>query len=420
MSLCGEGEMNLHNSLLIIDEIQNLISETGSYYTELKKIIKKSDNTLRIVLLSATPMFDKPSEIALTINLLKPVQKLPTGVNFEKTFIKKTKKGDEYAFTAKNLDKFEKLIKGYISYYRGAPPYTFPSMTVKYVRCEMGNFQYSAYKSVLNNEGGYPAKVKKRLVNVDNLPNNFFIGTRYVSNVVFPNKLVDDKGFKSFEGNAILKNLKKYSTKFSKIMKKLKSRGKHFLYSAFKEYAGIKSMARVLDTFGYKNYVIHGPGKKRYAIWSGDEDTSVKDEIRNVFNNINNLNGEKIKIILGSPSIKEGVSLKAVRYVHIVETYWNQSRIDQIIGRASRFCSHQDLPEEMRNVKVYIYIATHISKNEDKPEERTIDQYIKTLSDNKNKIVKLFEKCLKESAVDCYLNKNLNVYKGEEDIKCTK
>jgi superfamily II DNA or RNA helicase len=190
-----------------------------------------------------------------------------------------------------------------------------------------------------------------------------------------------------------------------------RARGKIFLYSGFKEYAGLKTVIRVMEAFGYKNYLTHGPGRKRFAVWSGDETTAEKDEIREVFNRIDNLYGEKLKIILGSPSIKEGVSLKAVRYVHVLEPYWNKSRLEQVVGRASRFCSHINLPEEERDVKVYVYVAMH-------PDEQiTVDQYIRKLSDTKNKIIKQFEDAIKEAAVDCRLNKNANELEDEK-INC--
>ena len=410
IKICNEGTMSLRNSLLIIDEIQNMVSEKGSFYSGLNDQIDKSSKDLRIVLLSATPMFDKPTEIALTLNLLRLPKDIPTGRDFEKMFIKESIKNEVVKYSTQNMDIFKKMIKGYVSYYRGAPPYTFPSMEIKYVRCVMSQFQYSAYKTILKNEGG--KRYKKNDMNIDNLPNNFYIGTRFVSNVVFPNKRIDDKGCDSFTKISVVNDLEKYSTKYYQISQRLKKKGKAFIYSSFKELAGLKSLVKVLEELGYKNYVKHGLGRKRFAIWSGDEDARVKEEIREVYNRTNNIYGEKLKIILGSPSIKEGVSLKNVKYVHVLEPYWNLSRLEQVVGRASRFCSHKDLPEDERLVKVYVYLAVH-------PNEKiTVDEFIKKLSDNKNKIIKEFEKSIKEAAVDCSLNKNANVYEGEENIKC--
>jgi hypothetical protein len=401
-------KIKLNNTLLIIDEIQNMVSEEGTYYTELYKLIKNAPSDLRIILLSATPMFDKPNELGLTINLLRPEPSFPVGTDFDKKFIKsKLKANGEYKVTTKNMDKFKSIIKGYISFFRGAPTYVFPEMKIKYVRCEMSDFQYASYKAILRNEQTSTIKkIKKKVnkkLNVSELPNNFFIGTRYVSNIVFPNKKVGDEGLESFTKLKILNGLENYSTKFHNMINRInRSSGKIFVYSSFKEFAGLKSFIKVLEAYGYKDYAQYGEGTKRFAIWSGDENMAYKEEIKTVFNMEKNLNGSKLKIILGSSSIKEGVSFKGVRQVHIIDPYWNLPRLEQVIGRASRFCSHKDLPLKKRTVKVFIYLAVHEKDTE------TIDQYIYKLSLKKNKLVNEFERAIKESAIDCELNFNAN------------
>ena len=97
--------------------------------------------------------------------------------------------------------------------------------------------------------------------------------------------------------------------------------------------------------------------------------------------------------------------------VYIFLTILNQSRLDQVIGRAIRFCSHKDMDENKRKVIIYIYLAVH-----DK-EKESIDEYIQKLA-FKNKLIKEFELALKESAFDCKLNKIANVYPNEDKIKC--
>ena len=408
-------QIKLKNSLLIIDEIQNMVSEEGTYYTELYKLITKAPDDLRIVLLSATPMFDKPNELGLTINLLRPSNPFPVGNDFDKKFIKSTLKSDgEYKVTTKNMHIFKNIIKGYISFFRGAPAYVFPEMKIKYVRCEMSDFQYASYKAILRNEENIDVKkIKKKVnknLNVSELPNNFFIGTRYVSNIVFPNKKVGDDGLESFTKLKILNGLEKYSTKFHNMINRInRTSGKIFIYSSFKEFAGLKSFIKVLEAYGYKDYAQFGEGTKRFAIWSGDENMNYKEEIKSVFNMEKNLNGSKLKIILGSSSIKEGVSFKGVRQVHIIDPYWNLPRLEQVIGRASRFCSHKDLPKDKRTVKVYIYLSVC------EKEKETIDQYIYRLSLRKNKLVNEFEKAIKETAIDCDLNFNANIDPNNKD-----
>ena len=95
-----------------------------------------------------------------------------------------------------------------------------------------------------------------------------------------------------------------------------------------------------------------------------------------------------------------------------MEPYWNWSRLDQVIGRAVRFCSHKDLPKRYRYVDIYLYIADHPK------EEMTIDKYILAMAYKKTEIISKFEHALKETAIDCKLNYHGNVHKKDEHIKC--
>ena len=57
----------------------------------------------------------------------------------------------------------------------------------------------------------------------------------------------------------------------------------------------------------------------------------------------NQLYGKLVKLFCITASGAEGISLKNVRRVLITEPYWNNIRIDQVIGRAIRSCSHETL-----------------------------------------------------------------------------
>jgi SNF2 family DNA or RNA helicase len=413
----------MKNKILIIDEVQNMVSEYGTYYNKLYDIIHKAPRDLRIVLLSATPIFDKPIEIALTMNLVRIPYEFPTGREFEKIYVKtiENKRTGKVKKIAQNMTEFKERIKGYISYFRGAPEYTFPKSIIKYVKCEMSDFQYRSYITVLQKEEKKSGLDKKKIYHVftkgqiRDLPNNFFIGTRIISNIAYPNKNIGDIGFQSFEGNELqMNNLQKYSIKFYKIMKKIeKSFGKIFVYSGFRAYGGIKSFIKVLEYHGYKNYDKFGEGKKRFAIMSGEESREYKDEVKALYNQTINNNGSKLKIILASPALREGWSFTSIQQMHILEPYWNNARLEQIIGRAIRYCSHKNIEEDKRLVKVYIYMATHPY------ESITVDEYIKNMARKKNKLIEGFYTAMKESAIDCDLFSNANKSSTKELI-CSK
>ena len=398
-----ENEIKLNKTVLIIDEIQNLVSEYGTYYQTLYAFIKKAPTSTRIVLLSATPIFDKPVEIALTLNLLQLPKELPTGRDFYNFFFNKD-------HTVKNLDIFKERIKGFVSYYRGAPEISYPKKVIHYVKCTMDDFQYKAYLTAAQEVTKGTSLRPFTEGDISELPDDFLLGLRMISNVAFPNKNIGAEGFSSFSGNN-LKHLKKYSIKFYKIMNKIKHcYGPLFIYSGFREYGGIEPLIKVLEYNGYVNYQHNGVGKKRYAIWSGQEKSAYREEFKAVFNRPENVDGSLIKIIIGSPSIKEGVSLFRVKQVHILEPYWNMSRIEQVIGRAVRFCSHKDVPSKERLVEIFIYIAVHGD------EKFSVDYRILNMALQKIEMNMPFELALKEASVDCYLNKEAN----GQDIVCEK
>ena len=103
----------------------------------------------------------------------------------------------------------------------------------------------------------------------------------------------------------------------------------------------------------------------------------------------------------------EGISLKNVRRVLITEYFWNSVRIDQVIGRAVRTCSHMGLPVEDRNVGVYKYImkftTDHIINNPTlkiKDAELSTDEHIYDKANKKEELIKNFLDMLKSSSID--------------------
>lgn len=408
INLSLKNNISLKNTLLIIDEVQNMVSESGTFYKVLSQKINKAPDDLRILLLSATPMFDRPQEIGLTLNLLRPKEKFPIGKNFVDTYLKK--KGNNY--TPKNMSDFKNKITGLVSYYRGADPISYPDVNFKVKRYKMEEFQYKSYLGSLSNDDGYIRGAFKS-EDILNLPTNFLIGPRVISNIAFPNKCTGMDGLKCFRGEYLeLQNLKNYSIKFYHIIRKLKkSEGPCFVYSNFKTYGGIDSFVKVLKKHGWKDFKKYGEGKKRFAIWSGEETIEYKSIVKNTFNQPKNIYGDKLHLILGSPSIKEGVTLKRLDQMHILEPYWNLSRMLQIIGRGVRYCSHVDVPKKRRLVNIFLYLA----KTKDNKE--SVDEYIWKIAKQKAKLIDKFERIMKEHAIDCETFYNAN-YDEENPLQC--
>ena len=132
----------------------------------------------------------------------------------------------------------------------------------------------------------------------------------------------------------------------------------------------------------------------------------------------------------------EGITLKNVRYVHIIEPYWHPVRVEQVIGRARRICSHQSLPQSERNVKVFLYLMTFTQKQlEDEAsitlklkdvakdangffprgQPLTSDQALYEISSRKERINRQILRAIKESAIDCAIHSTAG---SKEKLKC--
>jgi hypothetical protein len=132
--------------------------------------------------------------------------------------------------------------------------------------------------------------------------------------------------------------------------------------------------------------------------------------------------GEVIKVFMITSSGSEGINLRNTRYVHIMEPYWHPVRLEQVIGRARRICSHKALPPALQSVEVFVYlmIFTESQLKSDEAIElkrkdlskaiprlpQTSDQYLYEISEIKAGLTAQLTDAIKESAFDCYIYSN--------------
>ena len=216
-----------------------------------------------------------------------------------------------------------------------------------------------------------------------------------------------------------------YSPKMQSVYEHIEStQGKVLLYSQFKSIEGIGVLKTILNSRGYIEVQISNTGailkeqevmkpeydNKRYIIFDTNKEKS-KILLQLFNNNSNNLLGEFIKMIMVTQSGAEGISLKNVRRVLILEPFWNMVRIDQVIGRAVRTCSHNTLPESERNVEILIFCS--VFTPEQLKSQFTIrkldksmssDTHIMYVAEKKDEINQGFLNMLKTAAVDCRIN----------------
>jgi superfamily II DNA or RNA helicase len=308
------------NRLVIVDEIQNIrtAGEGGDQIAPkmLEKIVHYSTD-LKLVLMSATPMFNNATEIVYILNLL-----------LENDGREKVKVNELFDGKDNLIDsgKLLELSRGYISYVRGANPISFPRKLlpnespipaivkqnimyypkpvnkmngnpldaadmIKYnplVKCDMSKYQEAIFnKAVLGDTG-----VEEGIL--DDFTNETFdINGKMISNIVYPlspkqtfaktdvTTLYGEKGFDRcfteikggrYEYNTDIviskdnkkpifdmTNLNEFSPKFHKIIENIMSTttGIIFIYSEYKK-GGSLPMALTLEQNGFDQIVIEG------------------------------------------------------------------------------------------------------------------------------------------------------------------
>jgi hypothetical protein len=238
--------------------------------------------------------------------------------------------------------------------------------------------------------------------------------------------------------------LKSCSPKYHKLMEIVsnpKNIGKVLVYSQFRMVEGLGVLSLVLEANGWVQFSIKKVDdvwtidfkgfspeewKKRpkfFQFFTGTDDTKM---LMKIFNNnfgdvpqsikkycgTENLRGEAIKLMMITQSGAEGISLKHVRQVHVIEPYWNEIRIDQVIGRAVRANSHKELPPSERNVSVFRYIMSFSEnqKNEttikNKDVGKTTDEFIYDLASRKARVIGRLQELMQEAAVDCLVHEH--------------
>ena len=214
-----------------------------------------------------------------------------------------------------------------------------------------------------------------------------------------------------------IENVGKYSGKIKQICDcVMQSVGVVLIYSQYLD-GGLIPMALALESMGITR---HGSSDKslfktpptqslrigekklpaKYIMITGDKRISPDNalDIANATKD-NNLYGDYIKVVLVSMAGSEGVDLKFIRQVHIIEPWYNKSRIEQIEGRAVRHNSHKLLPFRERNVQIFLYGS---SVRDEMLE--TVDMYVYRNAEFKAIQIGRVTRVLKELSVDCFLN----------------
>jgi hypothetical protein len=482
----------------------------------LRKVLKTCEGN-KLLLMSATPMYNTHIEIVSLLNLLLQVDHLDESQFLRESDIQfqMTEQGEQ--LTPESEAKIIKVANGHVSFMRGENPKAFPArmdppdstriiswpdfapngttklevqqekmdvMRLPLVKCELKGDSLAVIKSMT-----------ERLIAAKGIGIRTIDSLLQAGNCIFPGEGLDgrvgNEGFQSwftsraitgsFEGTRIStlpqyvpanpaaeltwmisgKNaLGKYSPKFNQVIQTIQaSTGISFVYSRFVENGAV-IFCLLLEANGYTPWgrsvpmftkgnmdtrqcskcekkershpaFIGGQEESRenhafspayYALLTAsDVDTAEKQGLPLSPNNprvvtaardINNADGSKIKVIVGSQVAGEGLDLRSIREVHILEGWFHLSKQEQIIGRGIRYCSHQGLPYKQRNCTIFLY-ANVFPMDVNK---ETIDMYSYRKAMNKAVRVGNVSRALKQGAADCNVNRDAILVDGLTEV----
>ena len=260
---------------------------------------------------------------------------------------------------------------------------------ISIVPCFMTSIQWVNYEDEYSKEKMKKLQQLRRKHLYSDSTSTFNIRTRQNCNIVYEDdsfrvekdeikkeetyQMMARNGHFSYEGTLHL-----FSPKFHQILGNMQRylnkgvpTGKILYYSDFRHESGSEAFEKILIQNGYEKYdsekeeiedlIQKKSIKKRYTFITGKESQAQRRINKEAFNHKGNLRGEYIHIILISSSGAEGISLKAVRQVHVMEPFWNYIRVDQVLGRAARMESHS-LPSRINISQATYKQVAHLTK----------------------------------------------------------
>lgn len=372
---------------LILDEAHRVRNPEGQAAIAAQQAAAKAE---ALILLTGSPIVNSPGDLAPLLSMLKQEQVSPE--SFEDRYIEYEKVNPGFINRLrgvrpgeiqllKNRADLKQYLRGHIDYQPSRAP---EGVTVneQVIRVPMSEEQLIVQQalrkrappgSVWKLDKDFPLS-RTELAKL----NSFLTGMRQASLSV-----------RSFSDESDAATAFAHSGKLQSAMAKLRHeldkdpRKKALIYSNFIE-SGLVPYAAGLDTNKIPHAVFHG----------GVSEAGRRQAIADY-------NAGKVRALLLGPAGAEGISTKGTSLIQILDPHWNESRGQQAQGRGLRFDSHNDLPEELKNVLVQRFISKSVEPSRLRSlfgarRERTGDEMLEQLAATKEDINNKFRQVLRE------------------------
>jgi SNF2 family DNA or RNA helicase len=272
----------------------------------------------------------------------------------------------------RNIEAFKRLLANKVDYYKPNSA-DYPAVVESTKVVEMSDLQFDTYKEMMKGNPGLAYKIKHGLPpnkSEASSLNAFLNASRQISNTP-----------RAFNLSATEEDEPKFNMAVSEIKKRVTTdkNYKGVTYSNYLE-SGVNPMAKRLSRENI-----------RFSEFTGKVSDREKKQI------IEDYNSGKIQHLLISGAGSEGLDLKGTKLLQVLEPHWNDPKIDQVIGRAVRYQSHVDLPENERTVEIQKFVALPRKYGFFKKRRDTgADEYLMMLSKQKSNLNNAFLNALQE------------------------
>ena len=165
--------------------------------------------------------------------------------------------------------------------------------------------------------------------------------------------------------------------------------------------------------------------KPRFAVLT----PRTKSVVLELFNSQENLHGDYIKVLIGSPVTKAGISLENCLQFHMIGPPWNFTNMYQAMSRVFRATSHISLvaekerelileraeagienPEDVdpNDIKIDVNVYLHCAVTT-KEDVNSVDVGLYKKIEEKDIPIRRIERFIKQCSIDCKLHRNRNV-----------
>lgn len=494
--------------VFIIDEAHHLRANAadneGRHISKALRDVFETSENMKLLLLTATPMYNDAQDIVELLNLLLLNDKRRP-VKTSELFDNKTG-----SLSSDGKTRLKALVHGYVSHMRGDDPFSFPVrlsphdvrdpqalipgsslhsdvdgkgvliprserfQTTVMLGSTMSKHQVSVYDRIYKSAAASEGDGDDQEDEDDDddggggTTRSMFDSGFSISNLVFPTRPGTDpdpalaygaRGFagafrrsqsqtSSFRleylphaaGFLAFPHIYEYAPKIAAIAERtIRADGIVFAHARYINY-GVLPLAIALEHLGFTRYggrpnildrsddtqmeakmppqlraLRRKAIEKRwtYVILTGRVDISpdYERDIQAV-KQANNADGSIVKAVLATDKASEGMDLRNIREVHVMQPWFHMQKIEQIVGRSARNCSHSTLPLEKRNVTIYLHAALlpRVRKKGGGgggSSQESVDLRAYRIAEMKQRRINEVEDILTSTSIDCSANKNI-------------